>query len=114
MSTLSTHILDTARGAPAPGVEVTLAVLSPDEQWQTLGAARTDNDGRIRAFPGVAAPLPPATYRLRFNTAAYHTAQGLQPFFPHVDVVFKLSTAQPHHHIPLLLSPFAYSTYRGS
>ena len=108
MSTLSTHVLDTARGRPAAGVPVELAAADGDG-WSVLATATTDDDGRARDLGDV----PPGRYRLRFDTAAHAAAQGERAFFPEVAIVFEV-TDDGHHHVPLLLSPFAYSTYRGS
>jgi 5-hydroxyisourate hydrolase len=114
MSTVTTHILDTSRGTPAPGVNVTLTVLGKGDMWTRIGTATTDVDGRIKSFLQPGKSLEIGTYRLRFDTHAYHAAQGVQGFFPHVDVIFSIREVGRHHHVPLLLSPFAYSTYRGS
>ncbi|MDT0452201.1 hydroxyisourate hydrolase [Streptomyces hesseae] len=115
-ATVSTHALDTASGRPAAGVGVELAVRGdgPDgERWSMLGTARTDTDGRCAAFPA----LPPAVthVRLRFDVGQYQSAQssGGTAFFPEVTVAFAVSPGE-HHHVPLLLSPFGYSVYRGS
>jgi len=100
---LSTHILDTARGRPAPGVAVRLE----RADGTCLGGGATDADGRLAGLP-----LPAAgTYRLVFDTGAYHGADG---FYPEVVVCFRVADPAQHHHVPLLLSPFGYSTYRGS
>ena len=101
MSTLSTHVLDTATGTPAAGVPIRLETRT----GEPLGQGVTDPDGRIGSLGG---ELGPGDYVLRFDTAAY--APG---FFPEVVVVFTVSDDR-HHHVPLLLSPFGYSTYRGS
>jgi 5-hydroxyisourate hydrolase len=104
---LSTHVLDTSRGRPAPGVPVRLTLLGTT--GETLVAqGRTDDDGRLR-FAEVR--LDRRTYRLTFDTAAY---LGPDAFFPEVAVVFTVHDPDGHHHVPLLLSPFGYSTYRGS
>ncbi|GAB2664675.1 hydroxyisourate hydrolase [Kribbella swartbergensis] len=109
MSTVSTHVLDTARGLPATGVPVSLSRVGADGAV-VLAKGTTDDDGRITDFePG----LEPGTYQLRFDTAAYAAASGQDTFFPEVTVTFTI-TDERHHHVPLLLSPFAYSTYRGS
>jgi 5-hydroxyisourate hydrolase len=112
MSAISTHVLDTARGCPAAGVPITLEVQRAG-QWHRLGAGVTDDDGRLRTLLGSAA-LEATTYRLSFDTAAYAAAHGAPCFFPSVDIVFAVFDAHQHHHVPLLLSPFSYSTYRGS
>lgn len=110
MSQITTHVLDTARGCPATGLPLALSRLEKDE-WETLAAAVTDEDGRA---PGLAdgERLPAGTYRIHFDTAAYFGSGDA--FYPWVDVVFRLDDSAAHYHVPLLLSPFAYSTYRGS
>lgn len=108
MSTLSTHVLDAVRGGPAAGVPVRLTgpLAAPGRQVDEAGV--TSGDGRWRA----AAELPPGTYRLVFDTGAWFAATGTDGFYPEVAVTFTVRAG--HHHVPLLLSPFAYSTYRGS
>jgi 5-hydroxyisourate hydrolase len=109
MSTVSTHVLDAGLGRPAPGVPVRLSRITGDETV-VLTTRTTDADGRITEFePG----LEPGTYQLRFDIAEYATTSGQSIFFPEVTVTFAI-TDERHHHVPLLLSPFAYSTYRGS
>ncbi|MEV0761197.1 hydroxyisourate hydrolase [Nocardia sp. NPDC050435] len=105
MSTLSTHVLDAVRGVPAAGVTVTLY-----DGGQRLASEVTDADGRVgRLGPA----LPPGTYRLVFDTGAYFAAQQVDAFFPEVAIAFVVADER-HYHVPLLLSPFAFSTYRGS
>lgn len=108
MSSVSTHILDTARGSPASGVRAVLEV-QQSKTWKHLGEAHTDANGRIAAFVPKETRLAPGTYRLRFDTAAYQRG-----FFPEVVVIFLIENEAQHYHVPLLLSPFGYSTYRGS
>jgi 5-hydroxyisourate hydrolase len=108
MSPVTTHVLDTARGVPAAGVPVTLEQ-GPD--WSEVGSGRTGDDGRI---PELGSPGAPGRYRLRFDTAAYFGAGGTRAFFPEVTVQFTVERPEEHHHVPLLLSPYGYSTYRGS
>ena len=103
---LSTHVLDATTGQPAVGVAVTLSVAGVD-----LAAGVTDADGRIATF-GV--DLAAGTYRLRFDTAAYFAAHNITGFYPEVLITFDITDAASHFHVPLLLSPYAYSTYRGS
>ncbi len=112
MSAITTHVLDTARGVPAAGVPVTLDALGP-EGWRALGTGATDADGRLRTLlpPGVVAEQ--GMYRLTFDTGAYFRAIGAEGFYPEVTVTFTVRDGR-HHHVPLLLSPFGYSTYRGS
>ena len=104
---LSTHVLDAALGRPAAGVTVRLEAADGTE----LATATTDPDGRIAS---VAADLEAATYRLRFDTGAYFAATQQTGFYPEVVLTFSVTDPQQHYHVPLLLSPFAYSTYRGS
>ena len=111
-SDVTTHVLDTARGVPAAGVQVRLEVLDVDGSAAVIGQALTDEDGRAHQLGP--AQLPAGRYRLVFDTAGYHASQGQQPFFPEVTVTFRLDGSEPHCHVPLLLSPFAYVTYRGS
>jgi 5-hydroxyisourate hydrolase len=114
MSTISTHILDIARGAPASGVAVSLAVQNTDESWTELSHASTDTDGRVKPFFLVGEPIERGTYRLVFDTEAYFSSLNVECFYPQVAVVFRVEDAAQHYHIPLLLSPYGYSTYRGS
>ncbi|HEX4382484.1 MAG TPA: hydroxyisourate hydrolase [Myxococcales bacterium] len=101
---ITTHVLDTAQGKPAAGVGVTLFVKEAGA-WRELGRGQTDADGRLRTLaPG---PVAAGTYRLLFDTAARSA------FFPEVSVVFAIE-AGASYHVPLLISPFGYSTYRGS
>ena len=111
MSTLSTHVLDAASGHPAGGMRVTLEHRGGDGRWHLLGDGVTDDDGRVRDLaPG---GLDAGTHRLAFATGDYFTATGQAGFYPEVTVTFTV-TDQRHYHVPLLLSPFAFSTYRGS
>ncbi len=111
--TLSTHVLDTARGRPAAGIPVILSAGGPGG-WTELSRDSTDADGRIAALIPVGAPAPRGTtLRLRFELTAYFESQGTPAFYPYVEIVFALQDGG-HHHIPLLISPFGYSTYRGS
>jgi 5-hydroxyisourate hydrolase len=114
MSAITTHVLDTARGRPAAGVPVALEQRGADGTWRELGRGATDADGRLRDLLPAGAALERATYRLTFETAAYFTAAGATGFYPLVQVTFAVEHPQQHHHVPLLLSPFGYSTYRGS
>ncbi|WP_410670959.1 hydroxyisourate hydrolase [Amycolatopsis sp. cmx-4-68] len=105
MSLVTTHVLDTAKGRPAAGI----AVRFETADGEAIADDRTDDDGRIRELgPGT---LEPGVYRLVFDTGAY---LGPDAFFPEVSLTFRISDGTAHHHVPLLLSPFAYSTYRGS
>lgn len=113
MSGLSTHVLDTSLGRPAAGVAVRLERREAD-RWLELGRGETDADGRCRGLLPAGVSLQQARYRLTFATGDYFSARGVPAFYPHVSVVFEVREPQQHHHVPLLLSPFGYSTYRGS
>ncbi len=110
MSQITTHVLDTALGRPAAGVPVTLEHRGSGT-WAVLDQTVTDADGRVGQLG--AESLEPGDYRLTFDTAKYFTATGQAGFFPEVTLVFTVVDAS-HHHVPLLLSPFAFSSYRGS
>jgi hydroxyisourate hydrolase len=109
-ASVSTHVLDTARGRPAEGVPVRLERRTGDS-WCLVGAGRTDGDGRLRDWAHVPTG---GVHRLVFDTGAWFAASGLTGLYPEVVVTFTVSESGGHYHIPLLLSPFAYSTYRGS
>ncbi|MCE9673414.1 hydroxyisourate hydrolase [Myxococcus stipitatus] len=114
MSTLSTHVLDTHRGRPASGVPISLEVQGAGGEWKTLARGVTNDDGRVRDFLPAGARVEPGVYRMSFDTGAYFRALGVRGFYPSVTVVFELAAPDEHYHVPLLLSPFGYSTYRGS
>lgn len=113
MSGISTHVLDTARGRPAAGIPVLLERLA-DGGAHAAGQGETDGDGRVRSLLPEGASLQAGLYRLTFETAAYLLATAESAFYPEVSVVFRVYDGGQHHHVPLLLSPFGYSTYRGS
>jgi 5-hydroxyisourate hydrolase len=113
MSAITTHVLDTARGRPAAGVHVSLEHKAPGG-WNRLGSGVTDADGRLRTLVPTGATIAAGTYRLTFETGPWFAAQGVDAFYPEVQVVFSIPDAGGHFHVPLLLSPFGYSTYRGS
>ena len=114
MSLLSTHVLDTANGTPARGIAVTLAISRGSGDWDELAHGVTDRDGRIAEFSPALGALEARVYRLRFATGDYFEGLGIRAFFPQVDVVFQIDDPGQRYHVPLLLSPFGYSTYRGS
>jgi len=113
-SPITTHVLDTAQGHPAVGVYVTLEFQSPDNGWQSIGVGTTDSDGRIGDLMSSDTALEMGTYRLVFNTGMYHASTGRKTLHPSVSIVFLVDDDSRHYHIPLLLSPFGYTTYRGS
>ena len=110
MSAITTHVLDTSRGVPAPDVGIVLERRAADGTWTHLGAGRTDADGRLRDLLPAGEPLTSGVYRLTFDTGGYQP-DGL---YPEVTIAFHVRDAARHYHIPLLLNPFGYSTYRGS
>ncbi len=113
LSPITTHILDVARGRPAEGVAVTLEHHKAGE-WQLLGQRKTDVDGRVRDLLSENVKLTPGAFRLNFDTTSYFTKLGVESFYPTVTVTFTVKDPDQHYHVPLLLSPFGYSTYRGS
>ena len=113
MSGLSSHVLDTALGKPAGGVAVQLEVRGDDGVFAPVAVAMTDADGRVRDLLG-GVPLQARSYRITFETAPYFASAGRPVFYPRVVVEFAVMVPGEHHHIPLLLSPFGYSTYRGT
>jgi 5-hydroxyisourate hydrolase len=112
MSAITTHVLDTAQGQPAAGIQVTLERSDTTGVFSPAGSGTTDEDGRIRTL--LEGSLVPGTYRLRFETGPYFAAAGVTPFHPVVEITFAVRDARQHYHVPLLLSPFGYTTYRGS
>ncbi len=106
MSAITTHVLDTARGCPAAGIPVTLE--RQDGDWQAAGQGTTDADGRITDLlaPGT---IPAGVWRITFELADYQ-----EGFYPYASIVFSVEDGEAHYHVPLLLSPYGYSTYRGS
>lgn len=114
MSAITTHVLDTARGRPAAGVPVHLERVSGDREPSVLARGTTDADGRLRDLLPADEAVRPGTYRLVFDTGAYFADRGQDAFYPEVSIVFAVREAGEHYHVPLLLSPYGYSTYRGS
>jgi 5-hydroxyisourate hydrolase len=110
----STHVLDTTLGLPAAGMTVVLEFADSSGHWRTLAALETDSDGRCPNLlpPGVT--LTPGQYRLRFETGSYHTAHAVQGLYPAVEITVTVRPGEDHLHVPLLLSPNGYTTYRGS
>ena len=113
---ISTHVLDTARGMPAVGVPVVLERLDPDSPTtvQEVARTKTDTDGRVRELLPRGTALAVGRYRITFGTGRYFAALGVETFYPEVTVVFVVTDASQHYHVPLLVSPFGYSTYRGT
>jgi 5-hydroxyisourate hydrolase len=108
---ITTHVLDIARGEPAGGVTVILELRQASE-WTPVGRGTTDEKGRLNTLTD--GPVSPGTYRLTFDIGSFHRNQGVNvPFFPEVEITFNVRDPDEHFHVPLLLSPFGYSTYRG-
>ncbi|HEX3314536.1 MAG TPA: hydroxyisourate hydrolase [Gemmataceae bacterium] len=110
-SPITTHVLDTSLGKPAAGIAVALE-RQVGALWSELGRGLTDADGRNRTL--LSGELAAGVYRLTFATGPYFAAQKVAGFFPEVSIVFRVEDGRSHYHVPLLLSPFGYSTYRGS
>ena len=107
---ITTHVLDTSRGRPAAGVPVVLELWS--DGWQEVGRGLTDADGRAKQL--LDGPLQAGVWRLTFDLNTWFGLQGIESFYPMATIVFHVRDADQHYHVPLLLSPFGYSTYRGS
>ncbi|QMW05632.1 hydroxyisourate hydrolase [Spirosoma foliorum] len=111
MSVITTHILDTTRGKPAEAVSIVL--YHQQREWIEIARGMTNTDGRIGDLLPKETILPTGTYKLRFETGAYFEQLGVASFYPFVEITFAITTGE-HYHVPLLLNPFGYSTYRGS
>ncbi|MGI8498012.1 MAG: hydroxyisourate hydrolase [Gemmatimonadaceae bacterium] len=109
MSAITTHVLDIARGRPAAGIVVRL-----EREGSTLAEGITDSDGRVAALLPAGHQLDAGAYRLIFHTDEFFRAAGMDTFYPEVVVTFVVRDPREHHHVPLLLAPFGYTTYRGS
>lgn len=107
---ISTHILDTSLGHPAQGVSVQLEILSANSQWTKIAADQTNADGRVSFQCSATA----GTYRLLFEVETYFKKREPNPFFTNIPVIFKVTDTTRKYHVPLLLNPYGYSTYRGS
>jgi 5-hydroxyisourate hydrolase len=113
MSAITTHVLDTSRGRPASGVPVTIE-FETSSGWELIGKGTTDADGRAKELLPLDFGFQAGNYRLTFDTATYFAEQGSEGFYREVSVTFTIRDPGQHYHVPLLLSPFGYSTYRGS
>lgn len=109
---ITTHVLDTSLGKPGAAIAIELE-REDHGVWHLIGAGVTDDDGRLRTLtpPG---PVAPARYRIRFQTELYFGSHGVTGFFPVVEIQFTVVDGEAHYHVPLLLSPYGFSTYRGS
>jgi 5-hydroxyisourate hydrolase len=111
MAGITTHVLDTSRGKPASGVGVTLERRNAKGEWSLVGRGETDDDGRLKTLMP---EVETGRYRLTFDTGTYFRERHVESFFPEVTIIFEVQDTAQHYHVPLLLSPFGYSTYRGS
>jgi 5-hydroxyisourate hydrolase len=112
MSQITTHILDTTKGKPAAGVRLSL-YQQHNDSWREIGIGTTDNNGRVANLLKKDASIDTGIYKMRFETGEYFDKHGIQSFYPFVEIVFNI-TVNEHYHIPLLISPHGYNTYRGS
>lgn len=112
MSGITSHVLDTSRGKPAEGIAIRLERKATDDAWQSIKEAVTDSDGRV---PNIADnSCVTGHYRISFLVEEYFNLQQVKAFYPIVQIEFKVDDPNQHYHVPLLLNPFGYSTYRGS
>jgi 5-hydroxyisourate hydrolase len=114
MNRISTHVLDTARGSPANDIPVHLERRDVTAGWRALVSSRTDSDGRCAQLLPEGDPMPAGSYRLVFETEGYFAAQKIDALYPVVEITFQVRAGESHLHIPLLLSPNGYTTYRGT
>jgi 5-hydroxyisourate hydrolase len=116
MKGITTHVLDTSRGQPAAGVPIRLSVRTGQDQdvWKDLGETTTNSDGRAPDLLSADAKISAGVYRLIFETQTYFSSISVSGFYPSVSLIFEITNPEQHHHVPLLLSPYGYSTYRGS
>lgn len=113
MSAITTHVLDTAKGRPGSGIHIVLEYKNLDH-WDELASGQTNFDGRLSDLLKEGFHLLEGVYRLTFDTKAYYESQNEPGFYPSVSISFEVRDPTQHYHVPLLISPFGYSTYRGS
>jgi 5-hydroxyisourate hydrolase len=112
---ITSHVLDVSRGSPAAGIVVRLEHRAAEqEDWRLVCTSRTDADGRVTDLSPAGAPPTAGQYQLTFETRAYFARQAVATLYPAVVVVIDTAAGESHYHVPLLLSPFGYTTYRGS
>jgi len=112
MSAITTHVLDTSFGKPAAGINICLHFLK-DNSWENIAEGITNNEGRITDLLNNDKIPEKGIYKMTFGTGNYFKDQGIKNFYPYIEIIFEIDSDE-HYHIPLLLSPFGYSTYRGS
>lgn len=113
MSGITTHVLDVSIGKPAAGIDVRLDRMDGSGEWETIGSQQTDSDGRAREFNSTG-DLSFGVYRLTFDVGSYFGPKQIESFYEEIVIAFSVKDGSQHYHVPLLLSPFGYSTYRGS
>lgn len=113
MSAITSHILDTSRGGPAAGIPVQLDA-HDGTAWRRIGSGTSDHDGRLRSLMPDGAALTGGVYRLTFETGDYFRGLNTPSFYPRIIVEFTVTTGESHYHVPLLLGPYGYTTYRGT
>lgn len=114
MSAITTHVLDTALGRPAAGIAVRLEQRARGGEWTAIGQGETDRDGRLRSLHPEGSPLAAGVYRITFDTKSYFASRRVAAFYPEVVVVFETTAGETHYHVPLLIAPFGFTTYRGT
>ena len=114
MSGITTHVLDVSIGRPASGVTVVLECQIDRDEWAIIGTPTTDSDGRARELTPAEGELLAGAYRLTFDAGSYFERNNTESFYQNVVITFSVKDPSQHYHVPLLLSPFGYSTYRGS
>jgi 5-hydroxyisourate hydrolase len=112
-SPITVHVLDTSRGKPATGLTVVLEQ-ADGKEWRELARGKTDSDGRIETLLPKNKAVAAGIYRITFESGAYFAESKTKTFYPRIPVIFEITEPKEHYHVPLLLSPFGYSTYRGS
>lgn len=114
MTAITTHVLDLSRGSPAARMSVMLEARDAGGEWREVGRGVTDHDGRVPALVADSAAIATGVFRLTFDTGSYFRAHAQPGFYPEVRIVFEVDAEGAHYHVPLLVSPFGYTTYRGS
>lgn len=114
MSKITTHVLDVVAGQPASGISVKLEARDDSGGWRVIGTATTNEDGRAGDLLKPEAAISAGLYRLKFDTSEFFERQAVESFYPEVIVTFEVKDTGEHYHVPVLLSPFGYTTYRGS